>query len=65
LKKKPDQLALLNDFLINGVNSAKIFALDEFVSADNKVLKNPEEFVFKEKPGTLVNANGQKITKWK
>ncbi len=65
LKKKPDQLALLNDFLDNGISSAKIFALDEFVSPDNKVLKNPEEFVFKEKAGTLVNANGVKITKWK
>ena len=65
LKKKPDQLALLNDFLTNGVSSAKIFALDEFVSADNKVLKNPEEFVFKEKPGILVDSSGNKIEKWK
>ena len=65
LKKKPDQLVLLNDFLQNGVNSAKVFSLDEFVDTADKVLKNPEELVFKEKAGTLVNANGVKITKWK
>ena len=65
LKKKPDQLALLDDFLANGVNSAKIFSLDEFVSAENKVLKKPEEFVFKEKAGTLVDSKGNKIEKWK
>lgn len=64
LKKKPDQLVLLNDFLINDLNSAKVLGLDEFISADNKVLKNPEEFVFKEKPGILVNSRGEKITKW-
>jgi endonuclease YncB( thermonuclease family) len=65
LKKKPDQLVLLDDFLNNDLNSAKVFNLDEFVSADNKVLKNPDEIVFKEKPGYLVNAAGVKITKWK
>jgi endonuclease YncB( thermonuclease family) len=65
LKKKPDQLALLDDFLANGINSAKVFSLDEFISAENKVLKNPEEFVFKEKAGTLVDASGKKIEKWK
>ncbi|MBS1575677.1 MAG: thermonuclease family protein [Bacteroidetes bacterium] len=65
LKKKPDQLVLLNDFLQNGVNSAQVFALDEFITADNKILKNPEEMVFKEKPSILVDPGGNKITKWK
>lgn len=64
LKKKPDQLALLDDFLTNGINSAEIFSLDEFVSAENKVLKKPEDFVFKEKAGTLVDSKGKKIEKW-
>ncbi len=65
LKKKPDQLVLLDDFLTNGINSAKVFALHEFVSTNNKVSKKPEELVFKEKSGTLENSNGQKITAWK
>ena len=65
LKKKPDQLVMLDDFLNNGLNSAKVMVLDDFISADNKVLKNPDEFVFKEKAGFLENASKQKITKWK
>jgi len=64
LKKKPDQLVLLNDFLVNNLNSAKVLSLDEFISADNMVLKNPEDFVFKEKPSFLVNSSGKKITEW-
>ncbi|MEI9911091.1 MAG: hypothetical protein WDO71_16285 [Bacteroidota bacterium] len=64
LKKKPDQLVLLNDFLANTLNSATVLSLDEFVDANNKILKDPEELVFKEKAGTLVNAQGNKITTW-
>ncbi len=65
LISKPDQLVMITDFLQNGVNSATVLNLDEFVDNKNKVLKNPEELVFKEKKSTLVNANGTKITKWK
>ena len=61
LKKSPDQLILLNDFLTNGSTASKVYALDDFISSDNKILKNPEEFVFQEKPGTLINSNGEKI----
>lgn len=64
LKKSPDQLILLNDFLANGPTASTVHALHDFISADNKILKNTEEFVFQEKPGTLVNSNGVKITEW-
>jgi hypothetical protein len=64
LKKSPDQLVLLNDFLANGPTASKVYALHDFISVDNKILKNTEEFVFQEKPGTLVNAKGIKITTW-
>lgn len=64
LKKKPDQLVLLDDFLTNTLNSATVLSLDKFVSDDNIILKNPEELVFKEKPGILVNAQGKQITSW-
>jgi ribosome-binding factor A len=40
LKNAPDQLILLKDLLTEGLHSAKVFALHEFVSADNEVLKN-------------------------
>lgn len=65
LASKPDQLVTLTDFLQNGVNSSTVLALDEFVDTKNKVIKNPDELVFKEKKSTLVTASGTKITKWK
>lgn len=64
LKKTPDQLVLLNDFLENGVNSSLVLPLHNFVTNENKFTKSPEELVFKEKPGTLVNSRGQKIISW-
>ena len=64
LRKKPDQLVLLKDFLDNGVHSATVRNLHEFVDSDNKVQQKAEALVFREKPGTLVNAKGKKVTKW-
>ncbi len=64
LKKNPDQLVLLDDFLENGLNSAFVFPLHKFVNSENKFEKNPDEIVFKEKPGTLENPQGEKITEW-
>jgi endonuclease YncB( thermonuclease family) len=64
LKKSPDQLILFNELLSQGLHSATTYSLHDFVSADNLISKNPEELIFKEKPGTLVNSKGVKITKW-
>lgn len=64
LQMKPDQLVMLKDFLDNTLNSATVIALDELVTTKSIVTKNPEDMVFKEKPSTLVNANGKKITQW-
>jgi Xaa-Pro aminopeptidase len=63
LKEKPDQLVLLQDFLQNGLNSAEVKNLHDFI-VKNKIIKNPEELVFKEKPGTVVDANGTKVENW-
>ena len=38
--------------------------LQEFLDADGHFSLRPEEMVFKEKPSTLVDANGEKITSW-
>ncbi len=64
LKNMPDELLLLQDFIENSVHSAKVYHLDEFISTDNKILKKPEEFIFKEKPGILVNSYGKKLLHW-
>lgn len=64
LESKTDDLVLLNDFLDNGVNSSKVYHLDEFVDKKNKISKKPEELVFKEKPATLFASNGAKVEKW-
>jgi endonuclease YncB( thermonuclease family) len=63
LKEKPDQLVLLQDFLQNGLNSSEVKNLHDFF-VKNKITKNPEELVFKEKPGTVVDANGTKVENW-
>ena len=64
LKKSPDQLVLLNDFLSDGLTASTVHALHDFISDENKILKKPEDFIFQEKPGTLVNARGKKIVEW-
>lgn len=64
LKKSPDQLVLLNNFLSEGIHSAERRNLHEFVSAQNIIDGNPEDFVFQEKPGTLVDSTGKKVEKW-
>lgn len=64
LKKTPDQLILLNELITMGAHSAPVYSLHDFLTVDNRVTKNPIDLVFKEKPGTLVNSRGTKITKW-
>lgn len=64
LEKSPDQLILLNDFLQNGPTSSKVYNLHDYISSKGIISKKPEELVFQEKPGTLVNKNGKKITDW-
>ncbi|HEX2584475.1 MAG TPA: thermonuclease family protein [Steroidobacteraceae bacterium] len=60
LQANPDECMLLNDFLDNGVHSAKTRYLHEFVDG-NRFTKKPHELVFKEKPSTVVDANGKPI----
>ncbi len=64
LKKSPDQLVLTADFLNLGLTSSPVHALHDFISLENKILKSPDEFVFQEKPGTLVNSNGKRVETW-
>ena len=64
LKKSPDQLVLLNEFIANGITASKVYALHDFITDEGRILKKPEEFVFQEKPGTLVEPTGKKIIDW-
>lgn len=64
LKKSPDQLILLDEYIELGLHSAPVYNLHDFISTDNRVEKNPEDLVFKEKPGTLLNADGDKVVEW-
>jgi endonuclease YncB( thermonuclease family) len=52
-----------NDFIENNVHSAKRYILSDFVQSDEFTSK-PEGLVFLEKPSTLVDSNGNKITEW-
>ena len=64
LQNTPDQLVLLKDFLQQGLSSSQVHSLHDFITAKAAILKKPEELVFQEKPGTLVNAKGKKIINW-
>lgn len=64
LKKSPDQVVLLDEFLNNGLTAATIQTLDDFITPEGIILKTPEQLVFQEKPGTLVNTNGVKVINW-
>jgi endonuclease YncB( thermonuclease family) len=64
LKTKPDDLYLLKDYLANVNKPANKYFLHDFVNSSNKVLKNPEDLVFKEKPAKVVNSKGKTITNW-
>lgn len=64
LKKSPDQLVLLNEFIANGITASKVYALHDFINDEGRILKKPEEFVFQEKPGTLVEPTNKKIIEW-
>ncbi len=64
LKKSPDQLVLLDDLIENGKDSATVYFLHDLVTSENEILKDPEELVFMEKPGTLVDSKGKKVVKW-
>jgi len=48
--------------LAHGVHSSIQRFLHEFVDADGNFSLRPEKMVFNEKPSTLVDANGKKIT---
>ena len=64
LASRPDALFLTKDFLANGVHSATQRFLHEFLDAAGNFSLRPEEMVFREKPSTLVDANGKRIISW-
>ena len=62
LGKKKDDCFLTKDFLLQGATAAPIHFLDEFVQPNGKITIKPQDLVFREKPSTLVDANGKIIT---
>lgn len=64
LQKSPDQLVLLKDFMDQGLSSSPVHNLHDYVTGKAAITKKPEELIFQEKPGTLVNKAGKKITDW-
>ena len=62
-KGKPaDDCFLTKEFLIQGATAAPVHNLSEFVGSDDKITKEPQELVFREKASTLLGPNGQPIT---
>jgi endonuclease YncB( thermonuclease family) len=64
LKRTPEQFVKLNDFLTEGLYSAQRYQLHSVVDNTNTIQGRPEDFVFQEKPATLVDQNNRTITTW-
>jgi hypothetical protein len=64
LAGKGDELMLTNDFLANGVHSAKTRFLDTYLQSDGTFTLRPEDMVFKEAASSLVDTSGKEITQW-
>jgi endonuclease YncB( thermonuclease family) len=64
LAGKGDELMLTNDFLANGVHSAKTRFLESYLQSDGTFTLRPEDMVFKESTSSLVDTSGKEITQW-
>ena len=64
LIKKHDRLILTTDFLSLGVHAATERQLGDFLDSSGKFSLGPQDMVFKEKPSTLLDANGKKVASW-
>jgi endonuclease YncB( thermonuclease family) len=60
LQRSPDSCFMTDDFLENGVHSAETRYLSEFVE-DGTFTLEPHELVFREKPSSVVDAQGNRI----
>ncbi len=60
LKRSADSCFLTDDFLENGVHSAEARYLHEFLEGGAFTLE-PQELVFREKPSSIVNAQGNRV----
>lgn len=63
LQKTPDSCFEMDDFVSQG-SAAKHRLLSEFFDGSSKFKSRPEDLVFVDKPSTLVDKNGKKITHW-
>ena len=59
-----DDCFLTADFLGQGASASAIHFLSEFVAADGKISKGPQELVFRERESALLGPHGQEITDW-
>jgi endonuclease YncB( thermonuclease family) len=61
LKERRDECFALDDFLVQGPNAAELTTLDRFMTGA-RFRPEPHELVFREKPSSLFDANGVRIT---
>jgi endonuclease YncB( thermonuclease family) len=60
LRRSVDACFLTDDFLENGVHSAEVRYLHEFIE-DRVFTLKPQELVFREKPSSVVDAQGHRV----
>lgn len=64
LKTLKDQYIILDDFMVNSLESSVVHPLHELISNKEKVKTRAEYMIIFEAPSKLVNARGNLITKW-
>jgi endonuclease YncB( thermonuclease family) len=64
LKTLKDQYILLDDFMINALESSTVLPIHELISSTDKIKTRAEDMIIFEAPSKLINARGNLITKW-
>jgi endonuclease YncB( thermonuclease family) len=62
--KPPDQCLLTSEFLSQGATAATMHPLSDFIAANGKISKEPQDLVFRENSSTIVGSDGKPITKF-
>ncbi len=64
LQKSKEPFFLTEEFIEQGIHTAPINYLHEYISEDDVFQLKPEELVFREKYSDLLDEDGNRVTKW-
>jgi hypothetical protein len=59
-----NEYVTLEDFRLQGLEAAPTRFLGDLIRSTSRLRLKPEQIIFKEKPSTLVDPDGELITDW-